>query len=112
MQIHDIARPTIAHRPAFTGGMVVIPRPQIWPLEGGQEVEISMMLPIKELDGFIAKWFTATLPIDELPNWLRTFNNNPEETITETFNQENGFTPNLEAKTTTRIMDPYLLDDL
>lgn len=123
MLLHDANRPKIAHHLAFASGMVVIPKPQIWPIEspdkdkGDLSVEISMMLPIKELSGFMAKWFHATMPAKELPNWLMGFHNNPEQCILETFTSEGEFTPNLDAKQSykepqRKILSPSLLDDL
>jgi hypothetical protein len=120
MHLHHPQRPTIAHRLAFQGGMVVIPPPQIWHLEDDENLyEVSMMLPIKELSGFMAKWFRTTMHVDDLPDWLLSFRQNPEQCIMETFtNLEGGFTPNLDAKQTPikapaiKSPDFVLLDDL
>ena len=124
MHLFDTHRPTIAHRLAFLSGMVTIPQPQIWPLEDNPNlIEISMMLPIKGASGYMAKWFRAQINAEDLPTWMIRFRNDPEQTILETFNDDQGFTPNLDAKShvepkkskePTRALrvPPLLLDNL
>jgi len=99
MRLHDPLRPTIAHRLAFLSGMVVIPQPQIWPLEDNPNlIEISMILPIKEVSGFMCKWFRTQISAEDLSQWLTDFRIDPEQTISKTFDNDQGFTPNLDAK--------------
>ena len=124
MQLTDPQRPTIAHQPAFIGGMVAIPQPRIWPLADGpfNLVEISMMLPVKETPGVMAKWFTTKMDIEDLPEWVNDFRYDPEKCVLETFTEENGFTPNLSGKSNgetkagpvshPKTLDNSLLDDL
>lgn len=121
MRFHDPNRPTIGHRKAFLGGMVVIPQICIYTVNDPDAaiIEISMMLPVKELDGFISKWFTTRMHVDELPDWLMSFDNDPEKTILETFTKDEdhgGFTPDLlPKKPSMRVLSStqtHLLDDL
>jgi hypothetical protein len=116
MHLHDKNRPKISHSPAFIGGMIAIPQITIWPIEDPNDftdglIEISMMLPIKELDGFMAKWFHYKIHSEDLPDWLSRFRNDPERTVIETFSRGN-FTPNLEAKQNIKVNHATKVPDL
>jgi hypothetical protein len=97
MNLYDPNRPTIAHKRAFVGGMLPIPHIEIWPLED-LFYELSIMLPIRESSGFMAKRFSVKFIGVGLLNWLDQFKNNPEKTIMDTWGQNNNFKPYLNFK--------------
>jgi hypothetical protein len=114
MHLYSPNRPTIAHKRAFLGGMLPIPPIEIRPLEENSCYELSMMLPIQESSGFMAKRFENKLEPMGILIWLNNFKLDPENTIMNTWGGEDQqFKPCLSFKKSETLEDlNKLLDNL
>lgn len=90
MNLHDPSRPRVLLRPAFLSGHHVVPRLQVWPKDDtGQEVELSLMLPVPDTR-FHASWKYKIVNIYELPDLIKEFREDPEDFVKTHFGLDIG----------------------
>lgn len=89
--LHAPSRPTLNHRPCFLSGMTVIPRLEVWPINGDDDFTyISAFLPLANEKTWIARHFECLVEIDSVPDIIRNFRRDPEGTLEELFKDCNG----------------------